>query len=224
MNRSGSQDESLNPRTLLSAYAMGYFPMAEPETGEVNWYSPDPRGHLPLDAFRVSDSLARTVRRGVFEVRADTTFEEVMRQCAKPRPGQPETWISEAIVAAYTELHRRGWAHSVEAWRGGQLVGGLYGVSIHGAFFGESMFSRPEIGGTDSSKVCLVALVEHLRTRGYSLLDTQFVNAHLEQFGCVAIARDDYMQRVDAALRQRDVSWGVWNSPDRAGTDRGIER
>ncbi len=187
---------------------MGYFPMAEPETGEVHWYSPDPRGHLPLGDFRVSDSLAKTVRRGVFEVRADTVFEEVMRQCAMPRPGQPETWISEAIIAAYTELHRRGWAHSVEAWRGGQLVGGLYGVSIHGAFFGESMFSRPEIGGTDSSKVCLVALIEHLRTRGYSLLDTQFVNAHLEQFGCVVIAREAYLQRLDEALRKTEVSWG----------------
>lgn len=210
MNGSAEHDEALNPRTLLTAYAMGYFPMAEPETGEIHWYSPDPRGHIPLDGFRVSDSLRKTVRRSVFELRADTSFEEVMRQCALPRPGQPETWISEEIVAAYAGLHRRGWAHSIEAWREGQLVGGLYGVSIHGAFFGESMFSRPEIGGTDSSKVCLVALVEHLRRRKYTLLDTQFVNTHLKQFGCIAISREQYMQRLERALQQSDVSWGAF--------------
>jgi len=206
----GSHTPPLTPRLLLSAYMQGYFPMGDPETGEVGWYSPDPRGHLPLDAFHMPASLRRTVRRGVFEVRCDTAFEEMMRQCARPRPTQPDTWINEEIIAAYVQLHRRGWAHSVEAWRDGRLVGGLYGVSIHAAFFGESMFSRPDLGGTDASKVCLVALVEHLRARGYTLLDTQFVNDHLAQFGCVAISREEYLRRLDEALRRASVSWGTW--------------
>lgn len=206
-----SETPSLTPLMLLNAYAVGYFPMGDPETGEVHWYSPDPRGHLPLDEFRASESLRKTIRRRVFSIRADTSFEQVMRACALPRPNQPDTWINEPIIAAYTELHRRGWAHSVEAWRDGQLVGGLYGVSIHGAFFGESMFSLPEQGGTDASKVCLVALVEHLRARGYSLLDTQFVNPHLEQFGCAPIRRDEYTKRLERALKQSDVSWGEWS-------------
>lgn len=130
-----------------------------------------------------------------------------MRQCARPRPAQGETWINEEIIAAYVQLHERGLAHSVEARREGRLVGGLYGVSIHAAFFGESMFSRPDLGGTDASKVCLVALVEHLKARGYTLLDTQFVNEHLAQFGCAAIARDEYLHLLNEALRRAEVSW-----------------
>jgi len=203
-----SQSSQMTAGLLLRAYAMGYFPMGDPETGQIDWYNPDPRGHLPLDGFRASASLRKTLRRGVFEVRADRAFEEVMRACAQPRPTQPETWINEEIIAVYTRLHRAGWAHSVEAWRAGQLVGGLYGVSIRGAFFGESMFSRPHLGGTDSSKVCLVRLVEHLRARGYTLLDTQFVNEHLQQFGCVAIPRADYLRRLARAIEQREVTWG----------------
>ncbi len=197
----------LTPRMLLSAYAQGYFPMGDPESGEIHWYSPDPRGHLPLDSFHVPDSLRKRVRSGVFEIRLDTEFEEVMRQCARPRRGQPETWINEEIIRAYVDAHRRGFAHSVEAWRQGRLVGGLYGVSIHAAFFGESMFSRPDLGGTDASKVCLVALVDRLKARGFSLLDTQFVNEHLAQFGCAAISRETYLTRLDAALRRTEVSW-----------------
>ncbi len=181
--------------------------MADPDSGQIHWYSPDPRGHLPLDAFHTPASLSRKVRRRVFEIRFDTAFEDVMRQCARPRPGQPDTWISAEIIAAYVQLHERGLAHSVEAWREGRLVGGLYGVSIHAAFFGESMFSRPDLGGTDASKICLVALVERLKARGCTLLDTQFVNAHLAKFGCVAIARDEYLQRLDEALRRTEVSW-----------------
>lgn len=192
---------------LLSAYAQGYFPMGDPESGEIHWYSPDPRGHLPLDSFHVPDSLRKRVRSGVFEIRLDTEFEEVMRQCARPRRGQPETWINEEIIRAYVDAHRRGFAHSVEAWRQGRLVGGLYGMSIHAAFFGESMFSRPDLGGTDASKVCLVALVDRLKARGFSLLDTQFVNEHLAQFGCAAISRETYLTRLDAALRRTEVSW-----------------
>lgn len=197
----------LTPRMLLSAYAQGYFPMGDPESGEIHWYSPDPRGHLPLDSFHVPDSLRKRVRSGVFEIRLDTEFEEVMRQCARPRRGQPETWINEEIIRAYVDAHRRGFAHSVEAWRQGRLVGGLYGMSIHAAFFGESMFSRPDLGGTDASKVCLVALVDRLKARGFSLLDTQFVNEHLAQFGCAAISRETYLTRLDAALRRTEVSW-----------------
>lgn len=197
----------LTPRLLLSAYAQGWFPMGDPETGEIHWYSPDPRGHLPLEAFHVPDSLRKRARSGVFEIRFDTAFEEVMRQCARPRPAQGETWINEEIIAAYVQLHERGLAHSVEARREGRLVGGLYGVSIHAAFFGESMFSRPDLGGTDASKVCLVALVEHLKARGYTLLDTQFVNEHLGQFGCAAIARDEYLHLLNEALRRAEVSW-----------------
>lgn len=197
----------LTPRMLLSAYAQGYFPMGDPESGEIHWYSPDPRGHLPLDSFHVPDSLRKRVRSGVFEIRLDTEFEEVMRQCARPRRGQPETWINEEIIRAYVDAHRRGFAHSVEAWRQGRLVGGLYGVSIHAAFFGESMFSRPDLGGTDASKVCLVALVDRLKARGFSLLDTQFVNEHLAQFGCAAISRETCLTRLDAALRRTEVSW-----------------
>ncbi len=197
----------LTPRMLLSAYAQGYFPMGDPESGEIHWYSPDPRGHLPLDSFHVPDSLRKRVRSGVFEIRLDTEFEEVMRQCARPRRGQPETWINEEIIRAYVDAHRRGFAHSVEAWRQGRLVGGLYGMSIHAAFFGESMFSRPDLGGTDASKVCLVALVDRLKARGFSLLDTQFVNEHLAQFGCAAISRETCLTRLDAALRRTEVSW-----------------
>lgn len=206
-----SSPPELSPSMLLNAYAMGYFPMGDPDTGEIDWHHPDPRGHLPLDAFRVSASLRKTIRRGVFEIRADGAFEEVMRACAQPRPGRPKTWITEEIIALYTELHRQGWAHCVEARRNGQLVGGLYGVAIRGAFFGESMFSRPERGGTDSSKVCLVRLVEHLNTRGYTLLDTQFVNDHLQQFGCVAIPRDAYLARLSHAIEQREVNWGTFD-------------
>lgn len=204
---SASPTPPLTPRMLLSAYARGYFPMGDPESGEIHWYSPDPRGHLPLDSFHVPDSLRKRVRSGVFEIRLDTEFEEVMRQCARPRRGQPETWINEEIIRAYVDAHRRGFAHSVEAWRQGRLVGGLYGVSIHAAFFGESMFSRPDLGGTDASKVCLVALVDRLKARGFLLLDTQFVNEHLAQFGCAAISRETYLTRLDAALRRTEVSW-----------------
>lgn len=204
---SASPKPPLTPRMLLSAYAQGYFPMGDPESGEIHWYSPDPRGHLPLDSFHVPDSLRKRVRSGVFEIRLDTEFEEVMRQCARPRRGQPETWINEEIIRAYVDAHRRGFAHSVEAWRQGRLVGGLYGVSIHAAFFGESMFSRPDLGGTDASKVCLVALVDRLKARGFLLLDTQFVNEHLAKFGCAAISRETYLTRLDAALRRTEVSW-----------------
>ena len=149
------------------------------EDGEIGWFSPDPRGIIPLDTFHVPARLARIVRSGRFEIRVDTAFESVMRACAE-RPDDG-TWISEDIVQSYLALHRLGLAHSVEAWRRGALVGGLYGVHLGGAFFGESMFHRE----TDASKVALVALVDRMQRRGFALLDTQWVTPHLEQFGAI---------------------------------------
>ena len=191
---------------LVRAYARGIFPMAEPRTGKISYYSPDPRAIFPLDAFHVPKSVARVARSGVFELRSDTAFAEVIARCAEARPGRRETWLSPRLVRAYLDLHRRGFAHSVEAWRDGRLVGGLYGVHIGAAFFGESMFSRPEQGGRDSSKVCLAALVEWLRKGGFRLLDTQFSTPHLARFGCVEVARDEYLELLENAL----VGRGRW--------------
>ena len=183
---------SLDPDFLLIAYANGYFPMAVSREGSIEWFSPDPRAIIPLDSFKTSRSLARTIRKGTFHIRVDTAFESVIRWCAK----REETWISEEIVQAYCELHRRGYAHSVEAWHDEQLAGGLYGVALRGAFFGESMFSRI----TDASKVALVALVERLKERHYTLLDTQYMTEHLRRFGAIEIPRSDYLQRLAVAL------------------------
>ncbi len=192
---------------LIAAYVRGIFPMVDPRTGEIEWFSPDPRGIFPLDdGFHVPRRLARTVRSGRFEIRTDTAFEAVMRECAALRARRPQTWIDERLVVAYVDLHRRGAAHSLEAWRDGELVGGLYGVHLGGAFFGESMFSRPERGGTDASKVCLVHLVQLLRQHGFSLLDTQLSNPHLEQFNCLEIPRADYLTLLQRALR-RPARW-----------------
>lgn len=182
---------------LLSAYLQGIFPMAHPEAdGEIYWYAPDPRGIIPLDDFHVPSRLAQTVRQAPFDIRYDTAFRRVMEECAAPRKIQKTTWISSGIIDAYTELHELGYAHSVEAWDGDALVGGLYGVAIGGLFAGESMFYR----ATDASKVCLVHLVERLRERGFSLLDVQFVNEHIEQFGATEISREEYERRLRAAI------------------------
>ena len=186
------ENPPLTPELIVAAYCRGIFPMAD-EGGELGWYSPDPRAVFPLDAFHVPRSLAKTIRRNVFEVRIDAAFEAVIRGCAD----RTLTWISEEIVASYTALHRVGLAHSVEAWREGQLVGGLYGVSLGGAFMGESMFSRE----TDASKVCLVALVERLRERGYVLLDSQMATEHLTKFGQLEIPRREYLRQLRAALK-----------------------
>jgi len=184
---------------LLSAYASGWFPMAV-DGGEIRWFSPDPRGIIPLDTFHTPRRLARVVRKGGFRIEIDRAFESVMRACAEAErdPGDPGSWISDEIVRSYCALHERGVAHSVEAWKGDRLVGGLYGVSLGGAFFGESMFHRE----TDASKVTLVALVERLRSRGYLLLDTQWVTEHLEQFGAIEISRSRYLHLLDASLRR----------------------
>jgi leucyl/phenylalanyl-tRNA--protein transferase len=176
---------------LLQGYRLGVFPMAM-EDGSIEWFSPDPRGILPLDGFHVPHSLERVVRKGVFEVRINSCFERVMRRCGERR----ETWISEAIIRSYTALHEMGHAHSVETWREGELAGGLYGVSLGGAFFGESMFHEV----TDASKVALCALVERLRARKFLLLDTQWLTPHLQRFGVTEISRRHYMHLLGRAV------------------------
>ncbi|HCR48623.1 MAG TPA: leucyl/phenylalanyl-tRNA--protein transferase [Rhodothermales bacterium] len=194
------KSEFLIPEVLLGAYTRGVFPMAIPEeNNEIYWFSPDPRAIIPLDhRFHVSKTLAKTVRRNVFKVRLDQEFEVVMRACGH----REHTWISEELVAAYVRLHQRGFAHSVTCWQDGQLVGGLYGVALGGAFFGESMFSNVR----DASKVALVHLVAHLRNQGFILLDTQFITPHLARFGAYEIPRKRYLQLLHKAL-QLTVSW-----------------
>jgi leucyl/phenylalanyl-tRNA--protein transferase len=184
----------IDPVLLVAAYRQGVFPMAV-EDGAIAWFSPDPRGIIPLDTFHVPSRLARVVRRGTFTIRIDHDFERVMRACAD-RGDDDGTWISEEIVASYVELARLGLAHSVEAWQDGALAGGLYGVHLGGAFFGESMFHRV----TDASKIALVALVDRLRVRGFTLLDTQWITPHLEQFGAVEIPRRDYLRQLADAI------------------------
>lgn len=181
----------LTPEVLLSAYMQGAFPMDV--QGQIQWFSPDPRAIIELDGFRASRTLRQLVRSRKFETRIDTEFEAVMRACADRPDG---TWISEEIITAYCDLHRLGFAHSVESWRDNQLAGGLYGVSIGGAFFGESMFHRQ----TDASKVALVALVERMRSRDFTLLDIQFLTEHLERFGAVEIPRRTYLRRLRQAI------------------------
>jgi len=193
---------------LLRVYARGIFPMVDPRTGEVGYYSPDPRGVIPLDGFHIPKSLARVISKHVFELRTDTAFERVIRACSESRPGRTETWLDERLIEAYVELHEHGFAHSVEAWREDRLVGGLYGVHIGAAFFGESMFSRPEDGGTDASKVCLVKLVETLRAADFTLLDVQFETKHLARFGCLEIRRERYLALLADAVR-RQAAWPV---------------
>ena len=190
----------LTPELLLQAYGIGYFPMAEDRFArEVFWVRPDRRGVLPIGGFHVPRSLARRVRRDPFEIRTDTAFRAVMEACAAPQPGRWQTWINGQVLEAYSELHARGFAHSVEAWREGDLVGGLYGVAIGGAFFGESMFSRM----TDASKVCLVHLTARLRAGGYVLHDAQFLTDHLRRFGAAEIGAAAYQEKLAAALPVR---------------------
>lgn len=180
--------------TLLSAYATGWFPMAV-APGEIRWYSPDPRGIIPLDTFHVSRRLARSLRQRGFEIRVNTSFRSVIAACAA-REDADGDWIDDEIVDSYCALHERGFAHSMETWQDGVLVGGLYGVAIQGAFFGESMFHRV----SDASKAALAALVDRLRARGYALLDTQWATGHLAQFGAVEIPRRRYLRLLDEAL------------------------
>jgi leucyl/phenylalanyl-tRNA--protein transferase len=184
---------TLTPEGVELAYRHGIFPMAGERTAEILWFRPDPRAVIPLDGFHVSRSLARTLRRAVFDVRTDTDFEGVMRGCADRPEG---TWISERFVEVYGALHRAGKAHSVEAWREGRLAGGVYGLALGGAFMAESMFHRE----TDASKVALAALTSRLRERGFILLDVQYVTPHLESLGAIEITRHEYERRLERAL------------------------
>lgn len=192
----------VTPAILLKAYACGIFPMAETaEDRSIFWVDPEERGILPLDAFHVPRSLRKTIRRGHFEMRIDTAFPAVVDACAEPTPDRPQTWINADIRNLYLALFHEGHAHSVETWHDGRLVGGLYGVSLGAAFFGESMFSRE----TDASKAALVHLHARLVQGGYRLLDTQFLTTHLARFGALEIARADYQRRLeDAVSRSAD--------------------
>ena len=181
----------LTPELLIQAYVSGVFPMGSNEG--IQWYSPNPRGILPLDTFHIPHGLHRALRKNRFEIRFNTAFREVVQACAE----RPETWITEPIVETYCTLHHRGLAHSVEAWRDDSLVGGLYGVALAGAFFGESMFHRE----TDASKVALVALVNHLQSKSFLLLDTQWTTPHLETFGARNISRSQYLKLLEKALQ-----------------------
>jgi len=193
----------LTPDILLRAYAQGMFPMAE-RRGDpaLYWVSPEQRGIIPLDTFHVPQRLARTVRAGKFTVTADRAFTEVMMNCAAPAPGREESWINDEILRLYIGLHAGGHAHSVECWQNNALVGGLYGVRLGAAFFGESMFSRQ----TDASKVALVHLVDALKRGGFTLLDTQFITAHLARFGAVEVPRRQYLALLHKAIG-REAIW-----------------
>ena len=194
-----------DPNELLDCYRRGVFPMADSrDDPRLFLVDPDLRGVLPLDRFHVSKSLRKTIRRDVFEIRIDTSFARVMELCAEAMPGRPQTWINTQILNLYSSLHRAGHAHSVEAWRAGELVGGLYGVSLKSAFFGESMFSR----ATDASKVALAHLVARLKAGGYRLLDTQFVTEHLETFGVEEVPREAFHLRLRDAL-QHEATFGT---------------
>lgn len=182
----------IRPAVLIAAYRGGMFPMAMDDEGDIGWFSPDPRGVIPLDGFRIPHGLKRTLRKKPFEVSFDTAFPEVISGCAD----RDSTWISREIRASYEKLHQLGYAHSVECWRDGELRGGLYGLALGGAFFGESMFSRE----SDASKVALVALVERLRANGFELLDTQWSTEHLERFGCTEVPRNEYLAALARAL------------------------
>ena len=187
----------LTPELLLAAYARGRFPMAgDRDDPNIHWIEPLRRGVLPLESFHVPRSLRKLVRKRPFELKIDTAFGAVINACAEPTPDRPRTWLNDALIDLYVVLHRRGHAHSVETWRDGRLVGGLYGLKLGGAFFGESMFSRER----DASKVALVELVARLRAGGFRLLDTQFVTDHLRSFGALEVPRLQYHKMLEAAL------------------------
>jgi leucyl/phenylalanyl-tRNA--protein transferase len=190
---------------LLAAYAQGLFPMAERrDDPTLYWVSPELRGIIPLDGFHVPHRLARTARSGRFTVTSDKAFPRVMEECATAKPGREQTWINDEIMRLYSALAATGHAHSVECWRDGKLAGGLYGVMLGGAFFGESMFSNQ----TDASKVALVHLVQMLKAGGFTLLDTQFLTPHLATFGALEIPKAHYMLLLQDAMR-REARWAV---------------
>ena len=195
--RGSDERLSVTPQLLLKAYSCGLFPMADSaDDPEIYWVEPEHRGIIPLNDFHVPRSLAKTIRRRPFDIRVNSAFSAVLDGCAEPAPGRTKTWINRTIRELYVQLHHLGHAHSVEAWQEDHLVGGLYGVALRGAFFGESMFSRR----TDASKVCLVHLVDRLKRQGFALLDTQFTTDHLRRFGAIDIPREAYNGLLDEAL------------------------
>lgn len=204
MASSVTDRHAITPEILLRAYAAGMFPMAESaDDPEVFWVQPRIRGIIPLGDFHISKSLAKKIRRKPFDITINKAFDTVMEFCAEPTDDRPTTWINPLILTLYKELHRMGYTHSVEAWEGDELVGGLYGVSLGSAFFGESMFSRR----TDASKICLVHLVERLKERKFTLLDTQFTTDHLKTFGAVDIPRKDYEKLLEKAMQAEDIDF-----------------
>jgi leucyl/phenylalanyl-tRNA---protein transferase len=200
----------LTPELLLHMYRRGYFPMAESRESRapLQWFTAVRRGVIPVDPVRLPRRLRDRLRSSRFVITSNRAFTEVVLGCAEPREDERETWINGEIVAAYTELHRGGWAHSVEAWHSGtgKLVGGIYGVQVGGVFSAESKFCRPAEGGTDASKVCLAHLALHLRRRGFAVLDAQIWNPHLAQFGCVEMPRAEYLALLQREAG-REVAW-----------------
>lgn len=204
-------DPPLTAELIVHGYLQGAFPMADHADGPIHWYSPDPRAVLPIrpddpwGQFHIPRSLAKAIRKTDLVLTRDADFAGVITGCAQPRPGDDGgTWINPEIITAYTDLHRHGLAGSVEAWRDGRLVGGVYGVCLNGAFFAESMFSREP----NASKICLVHLVSHLKQQGFILLDVQFHNPHLEQFGVVEVPRDEYLALMESAV-ELDTHWSI---------------
>jgi leucyl/phenylalanyl-tRNA---protein transferase len=204
MARYVGEQPAITPEILLRAYAAGMFPMAESaDDPEVYWVQPKIRGIIPLDEFHISRSLAKKLRQKPFDITVNKAFDKVMELCAEATDDRPTTWINPLILTIYKELHRMGYTHSVEAWDGEELVGGLYGVSLGSAFFGESMFSRR----ADASKICLVHLVDRLKERKFTLLDTQFTTDHLKTFGAIDVPRMDYETLLEAAMKEPDLEF-----------------
>jgi leucyl/phenylalanyl-tRNA--protein transferase len=212
----GQTMQLIDPDILLSAYAAGIFPMADHRAAsDVFWVEPEMRGILPLNDFHLPRSLAKLLRSERFTITADRAFDQVITACAAPSPGRPETWINPTITTAYRALHEQGSAHSIECWEGESLVGGLYGIKLGAAFFGESMFSR----ATNASKCALAALVARLRIGGFHLLDTQFLTDHLARFGTIEVTRERYMGLLAAALGAAgDFAAFDWDVADRPAT------
>lgn len=187
----------ISPQILLEAYCNGFFPMADPETGEIEWYSPNPRAIFPIYNIKPSHSTRQILKKKIFEVKFDTCFESVILGCAN----RPDSWINDVIINSYILLHKLGYAHSVETFKDGELVGGLYGVSIGAAFFGESMFSRV----SNASKVAFYHLIEHLKAKNFVLLDSQFINEHTKLLGAIEIPRHQYLKLLKFAISKKEV-------------------
>lgn len=193
-----SENRKITAQDVLRAYMNGYFPMADSrEDEDIFWVEPEFRGTFPLDKFHIPRSLAKTIRKEPYRVTVDTAFSDVMKGCASPAKDRAETWINGTIFELYNQIHAMGYAHSIECWEGDDLVGGLYGIAMNGAFFGESMFHTK----TDASKIALVYLVARLKCGGYTLLDAQFMTEHLARFGATSMPQDDYLKELDEALK-----------------------